>query len=111
MIVGDYSARKAHLVLMPLKIDRQLLVNAASSDPPGTICYSSEVSALGVPAVLGRTFTQQEEEEGQQVAVLSYRMWQCRFHGDANVFGGQIILYRKPYTVIGVMPRDLEFPT
>jgi len=72
---------------------------------------SGEVfAALGVPAVLGRTFTQQEEEEGQQVAVLSYGMWQSRFHGDANVVGSQIILYRKPYTVIGVMPRDFEFP-
>src|SRR5256886_15573908 len=37
-------------------------------------------------------------------------MWQSRFHGDANVLGGKILLYRKPYTVIGVMPRDFEFP-
>jgi predicted permease len=72
---------------------------------------SGEVfAALGVPALLGRTFTQQEDDEQQQVAVLSYGMWRSRFHGDANVLGSQIILYRKPYTVIGVMPRDFEFP-
>src|SRR5580765_6618681 len=72
---------------------------------------SGEVfGALGVPPVLGRTFTQQEDEEGQQVAVLSYGMWQNRFHGDANVLGSKIFLYRKPYIVIGVMPRDFEFP-
>src|SRR5207248_476058 len=46
----------------------------------------------------------------QQVAVLSYGIWQSRFHGDANVLGSKILLYRKPYTVIGVMPRDFEFP-
>ncbi|MBV9563119.1 MAG: ABC transporter permease, partial [Bradyrhizobium sp.] len=72
---------------------------------------SGEVfAALGVPPLLGRTFTQQEDEEQQQVAVLSYRMWRSRFHGDANVLGSKIILYRKPYTVIGVMPRDFDFP-
>ena len=37
-------------------------------------------------------------------------MWQGRFHGDADVLGSKILLYRKPYTVIGVMPRDFEFP-
>src|SRR5258707_15867535 len=72
---------------------------------------SGEVfAALGVSPMLGRTFTQQEDEEGQQVAVLSYGMWRSRFHGDANVLGSKILLYRKPYTVIGVMPRDFEFP-
>ncbi len=67
-------------------------------------------AALGVPPLLGRTFTQQEDEDQQQVAVLSYGMWQNRFHGDANVLGSKIFLYRKPYTLIGVMPRDFEFP-
>ncbi|HTA84966.1 MAG TPA: ABC transporter permease [Silvibacterium sp.] len=72
---------------------------------------SGEVfAALGVPPLLGRTFTQREDEEQQQVAVLSYGMWRSRFHGDANVLGSKILLYRKPYTVIGVMPRDFEFP-
>jgi len=72
---------------------------------------SGEVfAALGVPPLLGRTFTQQEDDEQQQVAVLSYGMWRSRFHGDANVLGSKILLYRKPYTVIGVMPRDFEFP-
>src|SRR5258707_1540383 len=72
---------------------------------------SGEVfAALGVPPLLGRTFTQQEDEEQQQVAVLSYGLWRSRFHGDANVLGSKIILYRKPYTLIGVMPRDFEFP-
>jgi predicted permease len=72
---------------------------------------SGEVfAALAVPPLLGRTFTQQEDEEEQQVVVLSYGMWRSRFHGDANVLGSKIILYRKPYTVIGVMPRDFEFP-
>ena len=76
----------------------------------GTRMSGEVFAALDVRPLLGRTFTQQEDEEGQQVAVLSYGMWQNRFHGDANVLGSKILLYRKPYTVIGVMPRDFEFP-
>src|SRR5215470_17158809 len=72
---------------------------------------SAEVfAALGVTPLLGRAFTEQEEKENQPVAVLSYGMWQSRFHGDANVLGRKILLYRNPYTVIGVMPRSFEFP-
>ena len=76
----------------------------------GTRMSGEIFAALGVPPLLGRSFTQQEDEEGQPVAVLSFGMWQNRFHGDANVLGSKILLYRKPYTVIGVMPRDFEFP-
>jgi predicted permease len=93
---------------------RQRLFELSGTGDPAAVNatrMSGEVfAALGVPPVLGRTFTQQEDEEGQQVAVLSYAMWRSRFHGDANVLGSKILLYRKPYTVIGVMPRDFEFP-
>jgi len=76
----------------------------------GTRMSGEVFAALGVSPLLGRTFTQQEDDESQQVVVLSYGMWRNRFHGNANVLGSKIILYRKPYTVIGVMPRDFEFP-
>jgi predicted permease len=72
---------------------------------------SGEVfAALRVPPLLGRAFTQEEDERHEPVAVLSYGMWRNRFQGDASVLGRKILLDRKPYTVIGVMPRDFEFP-
>jgi len=66
--------------------------------------------ALGVEPLMGRVFTQQEDDQKQQVAVLSYATWQNRFHGDRNIIGQKILLDRKPYVVVGVMPRDFEFP-
>ena len=66
--------------------------------------------ALGVAPLLGRVFTQEEDDQHQLVAVLSYATWQSRFHGDAGILGKKILLDRKPYVVIGVMPRDFEFP-
>jgi putative ABC transport system permease protein len=65
---------------------------------------------LQVSPVLGRVFTQQEDQGTVQVAVLSYQTWRSRFHGDPQVLGRTIQLDRKPYEIIGVMPRDFEFP-
>jgi len=65
---------------------------------------------LGVSPLMGRVFTQEEDDQKQQLAVLSYGMWQDRFHGSPQVLGSKILLDRKPYVVIGVMPRGFEFP-
>jgi len=67
-------------------------------------------SALAVEPLLGRVFTQQEDDQKQQVAVLSYATWQSRFHGDPGILGQKILLDRKPYVVVGIMPRNFEFP-
>lgn len=67
-------------------------------------------AALGVQPLLGRVFTGQEDASNAPVAVLSYATWQSRFHGDAQILGQKILLDRKPYVVIGVMPRSFEFP-
>jgi len=66
--------------------------------------------ALGITPLLGRYFTQREDDQRDQVAVVSHRFWQDRLHGDPNVLNCTILLDRKPYRVIGVMPRNFEFP-
>ncbi len=65
---------------------------------------------LGVAPMLGRAFTRQEDEQQVPVAVLSYQTWRDRFGGDPHILGAKILLDRKPYSVIGVMPRQFEFP-
>jgi predicted permease len=67
-------------------------------------------SALGVAPQLGRVFTAEEAEHNQQVAVISHATWQDRFHGDKRILGTKILLDRKPYLIIGVMPGNFEFP-
>jgi putative ABC transport system permease protein len=71
---------------------------------------SGVIPALGVTPLLGRVFTAREEEQGQQLAVLSYLTWKSRFHGDPQILGSKILLDRKPYLVVGVMPNNFEFP-
>jgi predicted permease len=65
---------------------------------------------LGISPLMGRAFTRQEDESSQLVAVLSYQTWRGRFHGDANILGRKMVLDRKPYEIVGVMPRAFEFP-
>jgi predicted permease len=71
---------------------------------------SGVFAALEVQPELGRFFTADEDEHGQQVAVLSYATWRNRFNANPEVLGTKILLDRKPYIVIGVMPRSFEFP-
>jgi predicted permease len=65
---------------------------------------------LGVQPILGRVFTQQEEDADQPLVVISYALWLNRFHRDPLVLGKSIDLDRKAYSIIGVMPRNFEFP-
>ena len=65
---------------------------------------------LGVQPILGRLFTAQEEDTYQPLAVISYSLWLNRYSRDPRVLGGSIVLDRKTYSIIGVMPRSFEFP-
>ena len=67
-------------------------------------------TTLGVPALLGRTFTPADDQQGGGpegvVAVISYRLWQRRFDGAADVIGTALPVDGVRCTVIGVMPPD-----
>ena len=65
---------------------------------------------LGVNPILGRVFTEQEEESHQPVALISYALWVERYHQDRSVVGTPVQLDRKLYTILGVMPRSFTFP-
>jgi predicted permease len=71
---------------------------------------ASVFTTLGVFPILGRTFTQKEESAHEPVAVISYALWLNRYHRDPHVIGNSIILDRKAYSIVGVMPRGFDFP-
>jgi putative ABC transport system permease protein len=65
---------------------------------------------LGVDPLLGRSFTQKEDENAAPVTVISYSLWRERFQSNPGILGKTIDLDRRPYTIVGVMPRSFEFP-
>ena len=81
----------------------------------GTWASGGFFDVLGVPALLGRTFTAADDRRGGgpdgPVAVISYAFWQRHFAGDAAVIGRTLPLNRIPFTVIGVTPPSFLGPT
>jgi predicted permease len=65
---------------------------------------------LGVTPIQGRSFTQEEDDNSAPVGLISYALWRERFHSNPAVVGRTIDLNRRPYTIIGIMPRNFEFP-
>jgi len=71
----------------------------------------SVFAMLGARALVGRTFEAGEETPGRDVVViLSYAAWRRYFGGAANVLGRQLTLDRRAYSIVGVMPKDFQFP-
>lgn len=65
---------------------------------------------LGIQPVFGRDFHAEEDRPGMNVAILSYGLWQTKYAGSRDVIGSTLRLDRIPYTIVGVMPQDFEFP-
>jgi predicted permease len=77
-------------------------------------------AVVGVSPALGRTFTSEEVRSAtysnlaptgaDPVVILSHAMWRDRFGSASDVVGKSLLLDRKPFTIVGVMPPGLELP-
>ena len=66
---------------------------------------------FGAQPILGRTFTQEEDQKGaNHVVVLSYGAWQRLFGGQHDAVGKTLLLDGQGYQVIGVMRSDFDWP-
>ena len=66
---------------------------------------------LGVPPLLGRTFSTDEDSPGgDKVVLLTHGLWQRLFGGDPGALGSETMLDGALHTVIGIMPADFQFP-
>ena len=72
----------------------------------GVMASGEYFDVLGVPAILGRTFTPADDVRGGgpdgPVAVISHSFWQHHFGGASDVIGKPLSLDRIQFTVIGV---------
>jgi putative ABC transport system permease protein len=64
---------------------------------------------LGIRPLYGRVFQQEETIVGNhRRAILSYGLWHEQFGGDTTLVGRNVMVNGVPYTVVGIMPRELE---
>jgi predicted permease len=69
-------------------------------------------STLKTDAFLGRVFNESEARAGgNSVAVLGYAFWKSHFGADPQAVGREIELDQHGYTVIGVMPKSMQYPS
>ena len=70
-----------------------------------TLVSSDFFETLGIPPILGRTFTPEEILPGKdRVAILSHNLWKNQYGADHSILGKTVNLDAIPHTVIGVMP-------
>jgi putative ABC transport system permease protein len=90
-------------------------VNLTGTDTPervqGFLVTSNFIDVIGLKPLLGRAFTEEENQPGKDgVAIISYSLWQRRFAGDPNILNKTITINGTQRTVIGVMPEHFNFP-
>ncbi|MBI4503050.1 MAG: ABC transporter permease [Gemmatimonadetes bacterium] len=69
------------------------------------------LSVLRVNPMIGRPFLAEEGNEGRNdVAVVSYGLWQRQFGSDRSLIGRTVLLDGRAFLVVGVMPPGFNFP-
>jgi putative ABC transport system permease protein len=110
--IGTYAKATQAFSVMGGYVDASYEVSGGQipEQVNGARFTASVFPTLGVSPILGRTFTQKEEDGHEPVTVISYGLWLNRYHLDPHVIGDSITLDRKAYSIIGVMPRSFDFP-
>jgi predicted permease len=86
-----------------------LSVDGEAELAAGQLVSGGYYSGLGVPAILGRTITLEDDRDGAElVAVISHGYWQRRFGGAPDVIGRRGTLDGRPFTIVGVSPRGFS---
>jgi putative ABC transport system permease protein len=98
------------VILRPEGSEITLQSDAGPEKIQGSKVSGNFFEMLGVKPLLGRTFSDDEAQRGDDVVVLSHSFWQRRFGGDGTVPGRTLKLDNRSATIIGVMPPSFQFP-
>ena len=88
-----------------------LVLNQDEKRISATFVSSNYFSELGAAAATGRLLDAAHDDAASApVCVLSFRLWQRKFDGDASIVGKSIRLGGRPATVVGVAARVIRQP-
>jgi putative ABC transport system permease protein len=108
--------REQNQVFEHLGVYRSTIVNFSGGEQAerlsGATVSSGLFGATGIAPMAGRVFGPQEDlPSAGQVVVISERMWRSRLNADQGTVGSSLTLNNEPYTVIGIMPAGMRFPS
>jgi putative ABC transport system permease protein len=112
----DFSAwKERNAAFERMAAARGINVNLAVGDEVERVTgnrVSTEFFPLfGGRAQLGRVFLAEEFRPGaDKVVILSHKLWQESFGGEAGALGRTLKLNDQSYTVVGVMPPSFLYP-
>jgi putative ABC transport system permease protein len=110
--VDDWRERTSSFTDIGFVNDSTSQVPLGGGSRPAHVVVSqvsgNALSILGVPPLHGRIF-REEETYDDDVAVLSYGVWQRLFGGDPAVVGTTVRLDGRSHQVVGVMPREFRY--
>jgi len=97
-----------------------------STDADSEVLLAAQVSGdffplMGVTPLLGQTFSEDDTLRAQfnsaaapigpdPVVILSHGVWRQRFGGDPQVVGRTVMIERRPFRIVAVMPEHFRAP-
>jgi putative ABC transport system permease protein len=89
-----------------------ILLNHGEPDRVNTGVVSAHFfDMFGVRPILGRAFTDKDDDLGAEpVVLLSHAYWTSKFGGDPAVVGRSVEMNDKPHTIVGVLPPIPQYP-
>jgi putative ABC transport system permease protein len=85
--------------------------HAAPERHRGVYYFGNAFRMYGIPPLLGRSFTADDEQAGAAaVVILNERLWRNRYGGDREIVGRTIRVNGVPSTVVGIVPATFRSP-
>ena len=82
--------------------EANISVDGWSTTGAGALVSGNYFRGAGVPIVLGRALTEEDDRPGASAAVISHRFWVSGLGGDAGAIGKVLRLNGVPFTIVGV---------
>jgi predicted permease len=88
-----------------------LVDREAATSVQGARVTGEFFDVLGIHPIIGRTLTPQDDLPGaENVLVITHHLWQGRYGGSHDVVGRRLLIGDQPFTIVGVMPPDVDHP-
>lgn len=106
--------QRSHTFSAIAYFSEQLPTLGGTTDPVLTVQVQSSPNlfeVLGLHAAMGRTFIPDDAKPGRgRVLVLTWDLWKNVYHGDPSILGRSVPVNGVQYSVIGILPQNVDFP-